>query len=240
MLKSLNNYRVEPTHHLSLLCPLIQQSRPLKISWQSYTIKPDLIKEVALKGLFLPESIKGACLTRCCDFLMGRLCALRALTDAGYNVKGSLAQLDDGQVDWPFKTRGSISHSHGIAIAVVANKSDVRYLGVDLEEIVEVANAKEMANLIAHDDEFTCLIGLGINFSIKFSLLFSAKEAIYKALYPHLRCFINFDEVTLVETNSNNILIFKLSAALQRRLGFTQIRVDYFILNTYVLTLVAH
>jgi 4'-phosphopantetheinyl transferase EntD len=118
------------------------------------------------------------------SFRAGRTAARRALAKLGEPAM-SIGVGAGREPMFPPRLRGSISHSKELAIAVVAPSSDVRSIGVDLERtrelaprvIERVANAAERAGLSA----------------LHALVLFSAKESIYKALYPEVGRWFGFE-----------------------------------------------
>ena len=67
------------------------------------------------------------------EFVTGRMCARRALDLLGVAASELLPDAD-GIPQWPEDTVGSISHCHGVAMAMVAKSVDCRLLGLDLEK----------------------------------------------------------------------------------------------------------
>ena len=63
-----------------------------------------------------------------------------------------------------------------------------------MEELIE--QPASIANLVADSDELELLSHLGMQRAL--TLLFSAKEALYKALYPEVRQFFDFTAVRAV------------------------------------------
>ncbi|WP_332608251.1 4'-phosphopantetheinyl transferase family protein [Achromobacter sp. ESBL13] len=140
------------------------------------------------------------------EFVAGRVCAWRALQEAGAKRVGAkkAGATDQGPVlpvdqrlpVWPAGWLGSISHSGAWAVAAVASAARCQALGLDLQDLIApqtvvdvqplVATERELARMAAHLDRGHAL-----------TLLFSAKEALYKALYPRLRRFQDFDAAEL-------------------------------------------
>ena len=94
---------------------------------------------------------------------------------------------------WPADVVGAISHSGGRAVALVGRASDHAGLGIDLETIAPhdgiaalVLGPDEMARLGAVPDALTL------------TLAFSAKESLFKALYPRVRWIFGFDAAALL------------------------------------------
>jgi len=128
----------------------------------------------------------------------GRFCAKSALLDIGVGrdaYKQGLLRQEDGSVNWPDGTIGSISHTNDWAIAV-AGKSGPTYssVGVDIEQIDRVD--KEVLRLIATDAE---RVELEKHQDLQWGrvALFSIKESIYKCLRPLYGDFIRFKDVQL-------------------------------------------
>ncbi|WP_050784424.1 4'-phosphopantetheinyl transferase family protein [Achromobacter piechaudii] len=136
------------------------------------------------------------------EFVAGRVCAWRALGAAGVRGISPVLPVDGRLPVWPQACVGSISHSGAWAMACVAYSARWQGLGLDLQELIApqtvadvqplVASARELGRLAAIADPRHAL-----------TLLFSAKEALYKALYPSLRVFQDFDaaEVTAVDAD---------------------------------------
>ena len=90
---------------------------------------------------------------------------------------------------WPTGCIGSITHSEDLAIAAVAASGTLRSLGIDLE-VAERVTPELHAKLIT---PWEC--GLLQDADPRMpGLVFSAKEAAYKAVYPLVGKFIGFQE----------------------------------------------
>ncbi len=99
----------------------------------------------------------------------------------------------DRAPEWPAGFVGSISHSAGFAFAAVARASQVRGLGLDVEEVSRLAKAPRIASVVTTPAERA-----RFDFSTEtLATVFSAKEAVYKSLYPLLRQFLEFDAIEL-------------------------------------------
>lgn len=126
------------------------------------------------------------------ELATGRSAAKQAL--AGVGVEGFIVlKGDKGEPLWPDGIVGSISHTQGVCIASASNADGLLGLGVDVEaqrvlrpDIQRVICREEELSLHWHaDTELAKLI------------LFSAKESLYKALYPSQQRFIGFKEVAV-------------------------------------------
>jgi len=100
----------------------------------------------------------------------------------------------------PPDLRGSISHKQNLAVAIAARTGDLDagswHLGIDLERIV--AGHSGIARYVLRPEERERLpSGDGGRRSEELLFIFSAKEAIYKALDPFLRRYVSFREVSV-------------------------------------------
>ena len=162
-----------------------------------YTARVDAAElEGALSPADGPLPAELACLsplavpTRRLDFALGRTAAHRAIRALGHPVVPVLVGPGRAPV-WPPALIGSISHAGGTAVAAVAWRRDVAALGVDLEVIRPLAPGT--VDIIADPAE-RAWIGQDIARAI---WLFSAKESIFKALYPLHGAIFDFDAVHL-------------------------------------------
>lgn len=130
------------------------------------------------------------------EFLAGRVCVARALEAAGAGRVGYVPRGDDGLPVWPDGWRGSISHSSAWAAAAVAPSSQCVALGLDIQERVSPRVMAEVLPLIATEAEVARASPYFERRSA-LTLLFSAKESLYKALHPLVRTFQDFDGAAL-------------------------------------------
>lgn len=130
-------------------------------------------------------------LSRQNEFAAGRHCARVALEVSGFSGWAALKADSDGVPVWPAGWIGSISHSRDIAAAVTARIRQYRYIGLDLEKTNRLRSAA-MARVI-HEEE----AGFAQNDPFRTSILFSLKEAFYKAQFPRYRTTANFQDLAL-------------------------------------------
>ena len=122
--------------------------------------------------------------TRELEYQAGRYCANKLLEDFGLKIDSNNKK--ELFPNWPKDIVGSISHCKGRAISAVANKSNYTALGIDLEKL----NRLKINSLrfICHEFEIK---QIGNNLKLA-TILFSLKEAIYKAQYPTYKYKLNF------------------------------------------------
>jgi 4'-phosphopantetheinyl transferase EntD len=134
-------------------------------------------------------SIAGAAAARVLEFAAGRHCAREALRALG-EAPVAVARREDRQPAWPPGIVGSISHAGGYCGAVVARASMCPGLGFDVEAWGRMRPAlwRRIATP-AEREWLAAQAGLGERWA---TLLFSAKEAFYKAQYPRSATFLGF------------------------------------------------
>jgi enterobactin synthetase component D len=127
------------------------------------------------------------------------------LTQAGYAGSTWLARDVDGLPVWPGGWTGSISHSATAALAAVCPRATGISLGVDIEEIAPAQVARDVSSAVGRPDELAVLSKLPAALAVM--LLFSAKESLYKALYPQLRTFRDFTAARLVAAEGSRFIL---------------------------------
>ena len=129
------------------------------------------------------------------EFIAGRFCAHEAMVLA--NITAKHIQIGEkGEPIWPSNIVGSITHSHGYAAAAVARKSDILSLGIDAE--VDEPLSSKVLRRISNDQEhqWAKTVG-GTLVQHPGKVLFSAKEATYKAWYPITHEWLGFKEALI-------------------------------------------
>ncbi len=129
------------------------------------------------------------------DFVLGRAAARLALIGAGVRNPSPVLHGSGREPVWPQKIVGSITHCGPWAIAAVANNESVEAVGIDLEDAQDVPH-EEIAGVVCSDSEREWVFASGDN-QFKLAMIFSAKEAIYKALFPLCKKFFDFHAVEL-------------------------------------------
>lgn len=130
------------------------------------------------------------------ETLAGRKAAGIALQQLGL-VPAEIPADPDGVPLFPRGVVGSISHKHGQAVAAVARIGPLG-LGVDLERdhaSDELALRDEV--LTTRERARSALLEQSAGVASIATLVLSAKEAAYKAIFPITRVWFTFDEIEL-------------------------------------------
>ncbi|ESN16422.1 enterobactin synthetase component D [Enterobacter sp. MGH 24] len=139
--------------------------------------------------LWLPHhaELSNAGRKRKAEHLAGRIAAAHALPD--HTVPGIGPS---GEPLWPEGVSGSITHSGAQAMAVVVRHQDA-LVGIDCEAILPDREARDIQDGIVDAQEAMCLTRSGYPFALALTLAFSAKESLFKALFPQVKTYMGFD-----------------------------------------------
>jgi 4'-phosphopantetheinyl transferase EntD len=177
--------------------------------------------------------LANAAIARRNEFISGRRCARIALAHIG-QAACALPADSDGLPIWPSATMGSITHSRGLCCAVAASADKMMHLGIDLEKTTRLS-ARAMERVVHPLEEAT----VGEDQALG-SLLFSAKEAFYKAQFPAWGAQPNFKDLALqIHSNTQQLSVLKIASNLpiQLRDATHRMKFRYQFVGDYVVTL---
>lgn len=152
------------------------------------------------------EAIEKAVPKRRAEFAAGRRAARRALSAQGV-AEAPIPASNDRAPVWPNGFVGAITHDNGLAAAIIARAEACSGLGLDLGEATPFP--EKLRDKVLISDEERALGGMDAR------AVFSAKEALYKALYPRVQTFFGFEAATIAPDLGTNSFV----AVLQTRLG---------------------
>ena len=200
----------------------------------SVSLDVDYSSRLAALSPSVSQLNNGWAISRRREFAAGRWAAAKAI--------GALCgRLDvpgrngDRSPCWPSGVRGSISHDKEQAIALVGCSSKICRIGIDLEPVLSMSQVAEVrSTVITHKDEtyLTCLEGLNRIVTV----IFSAKETLFKALYPEAGHYFDFKDAELVGFDQSS-----LTLQLRKNIGncFTagdSFTIEYRVVGCRVLT----
>jgi len=176
--------------------------------------------ELADTPALMPEErsfLARAVPARVLEFTTGRSCARAALARLGCPPV-AIAVGDEREPLWPPGFIGSITHCKGHCAAAVARRDPrtahaIASLGLDAEPALPLP--EDVARMVCSDDEREWIEqhrqdGLPWN-----RLVFSAKESVFKCIFPIARRFLDFHdtELTFVGEGSFQISVPSLPEA---------------------------
>ncbi len=126
-------------------------------------------------------------------YASARKCAHLALQESGHQPT-AIGRSEGGVPIWPQNVYGSLTHSEGLSAACVAIGANS--VGIDIEHTHRMTLT--VAERIATPQELALTSGRPVEEQLfRATLLFSAKEAVYKAIHPMAANYIGYQEVTL-------------------------------------------
>lgn len=135
------------------------------------------------------------------EFASGRACAHRALAALGV-PDAPLLRGERRMPLWPDGVVGSITHSGGFCAAAVARRSDAAGVGLDAEVFEPLS--KRVLERICRDSERRALGPLGEHApELWGTVVFSAKECLYKAYFPLTGAFLGFRDAKIALDPAN-------------------------------------
>ncbi|MBB5016766.1 enterobactin synthetase component D [Chitinivorax tropicus] len=226
---------VRPELALYCLPPL---PSPLSLVVRRYKIDTGALQQLTEPDQPLPAQLDRAVLKRQIEFAAGRWCALRALRQRGYGGPASIPIGRDRAPCWPMGYVGSISHSKGLAVAIAGERQHFMGVGIDIERPVAMDTLRLIAHQIATQAELAIGLQKGLAYETWATLVFSAKESLFKALYPTVGHYFDFLEasVSLLDTRSGHIYLKLLQTLSSHHIVGHAYRVDYAIGNEYLVT----
>jgi enterobactin synthetase component D len=179
------------------------------------------------------------------EFALGRAVAATALRQAGAGpsvdpLGCGVPRAPDGAPIWPVGWVGSISHSKSWVAAAVAPESAWRGLGIDVEELAAGESVDAIDAVCLNAAERRLARGGGLAPATARLLMFSAKESLYKCLYPMVRRFFDFPaaEVVAIDWTTNRMTLdLRQDLSPQWRAG-TSMQAHFALEARHVVTLV--
>jgi len=178
------------------------------------------------------DAVAAAAPSRRREFLCGRACAHAALRGLGRDG-GPIAIGDRRAPSWPEGMVGSISHAGSLAGAVVARATDARGLGLDIELLDPPLDPK-LQRLLLTPGEISRVRALEATEPSAAKILFSAKESVYKCLFPRTGWRLDPRDVDVALDFGRR----RYSAAIAERSQTAQLRLEgtFRMVEGYVLT----
>jgi 4'-phosphopantetheinyl transferase EntD len=168
----------------------------------SHPAKPLFPEEEAFVARAVPKRQR--------EFAKGRECARTALARLGLPGVALLSGKSREPL-WPTEAVGSITHTAGLCAVAVARSE--RYAGIGID--AELAHPLQEAVMkhVCREEELAQTPGFpSLESAILPRLRFSAKEAIYKCLFPITRTFWGFQDVSVVLEDGSFHAILHVSA----------------------------
>ena len=194
------NLLESPNLILKKIKQLIYTRFNIALDYQLFKISEEQILHylASYDCITIPNILRSSSLKRRVEFLSGRICALTAMKLYGVKKAQQLLIKSDSSPMWPHNIVGSISHSKNIAIAIVGDNDKYSGIGIDIEQIPKNNTATELMPKIISSNELTNFHNLNLDTQQLFSIVFSGKEALFKAVYPQVNKYFYFNDVKCI------------------------------------------
>jgi enterobactin synthetase component D len=167
---------------------------PAFVAQHSLSFDPQDDSDLARQfpGIIVPESLARAVPKRRVEYCAGRYCAREALRACSpTNADRTIGSGSHGEPLWPSGVVGAITHTHEFASAAVARSDQALAIGLDAERVTKLS--AEVLEHIALPGEVPALARLAqMNAESVASLVFSAKETLFKCLYAEVGRYFDF------------------------------------------------
>ncbi|WP_039031443.1 enterobactin synthase subunit EntD [Leclercia adecarboxylata] len=179
------------------------------------TFDPATFSDADLLWLPHHHQLADAGRKRKADHLAGRIAAFHALNRQAIPAIGS-----SGEPLWPAGISGSLSHSGTLAVAICRESG---LIGVDCEAIIDESEVREIQDGVIDIQEARVLAGCGLPFALAFTLAFSAKESLFKALFPQVQAWMGFESarVTALTTDTLTLTLTRPLPPFAKNQAFT-------------------
>lgn len=160
--------------------------------------------------LWLPhhERLSSAATKRKAEHLAGRIAACEALNFYGITdyVPGIGLHREPC---WPPGFIGSITHTGNMALAtVMPDDPQLRVgIGIDCEEIMAPKVAQDIYGSIIDSAEKELLTAFPFPFNYSLTLVFSAKESLFKALFRHVGRYFDFSAASINKIDDKQVML---------------------------------
>ncbi|EGR1094644.1 4'-phosphopantetheinyl transferase superfamily protein [Vibrio cholerae] len=187
----------------------------------------------------VPKSVQRSVKKRQAEFIAGRYLAKLCLTEL-IGRHSNVAIGAHREPLWPDGVVGAISHTHKRAVALVAKRDAFPFVGIDIECWLDKETAVQIGSNLYDDNELDLLMTQGLTLEAATSLIFSAKESLFKAAFPFVGQYFGFESACVVEFfRGEQTLILALEESLaQRCFGQNLFRCQYFLQASTVTTVI--
>lgn len=177
-----------------------------------------LISRFHEENIYFPSDVQRSAPKRQMEYFYGRLVARRALEDFQLGESRIETGLSREPI-WPTGITGSITHNESYAAAIALDARVHGAIGIDLETLISKEKIDGVLSTIATVSEASYLLQLKTNLSVEtlVTVLFSAKESFFKAAFPLVGFFFDFDAVELCFLDPNKkTLVFRVQSTLSK------------------------
>lgn len=159
-----------------------------------------------------PASLDQAIPKRLAEFLAGRILARIAQEALGHDP-ATIAIGENRAPVWPANLTGSISHARGHCACFVQDAA-YGHVGIDIDLVTKDQALKAILRMVINPTERALLDAAPLPLDLSATLVFSAKETLFKALFPTVERHFGFPSAVLQAAPTNGILQLYLTEGL--------------------------
>jgi len=155
----------------------------------------------ASSGVLFPANFGRAVVKRKAEYLAGRVLAQQVLAQLGHPGFSLISGVDRAP-QWPVAIAGALSHNSDTVLCAAHQISpSLQGVGIDVESFIAADKAETLWTRIISPQEYNQLHQQAHPFSQLLTLAFSAKESLFKTLYPLVGHYFDFLDAQLTELN---------------------------------------
>lgn len=182
--------------------PPLSPTRPEPSSMLDNLFPESVITEVAAPWMWRAELmreekaiIENAVDKRRREFTAGRTCARGILGQLGFSGDPVIGKDRYGAPAWPEGITGSISHADDLCVVSIGRRTrELTSLGVDVEKDTDLD--PELVDMVCDEREKAACVDARTEDRLRIAkVIFSAKESVYKCLYPVVKTMLDFHDV---------------------------------------------
>ncbi|MBB1485769.1 4'-phosphopantetheinyl transferase family protein [Oceanospirillum sediminis] len=161
-------------------------------------------------GISLPERFENMVAKRRCEYLVSRLCARQALEEIGCTQNTDIRNNTDRSPVWPDGFTGSFTHTTTRAAACVTRSDHIRSAGLDIEPVVSSELYRNLYQEVLTPGDIALsarVTGEKLTTEAFFTLVFSAKETLFKAIYKDVGYIFGFEAATVTDIKQDTLTI---------------------------------
>ncbi len=143
------------------------------------------------------------------EFLLGRAAGNSAMKQVGIASPPPVLKGPQNEPLWPPGYVGAITHSAGVAVGAVCPAKMAAGIGVDIE-LLDRDVSPGVFRMVCTEEEKVFLDRCGSDAQLMFKRLFSAKEAAFKAFFPHAQRYIGYKEASFAWDPEQGCFLAKL------------------------------
>jgi 4'-phosphopantetheinyl transferase EntD len=177
--------------------------------------------------------IAGSVEKRKREFRAGRALAREALEKLGIGPC-AIPVGPNREPIWPAMITGSISHCSSLGVVALGLRNAYKSIGVDIE--LNKPLPPDIPELIFTNHERNSLPG-STGIQNLDTLTFSAKETVFKCLFPILGFYFDFKDVSLGFDTAEKRFTAHLPGRIAEQIGRSQLVGHYHMSKSYILTL---